>query len=140
MIREFNLDIYPRTLWVTYDATPKELSELFPTDSDGNVINWLPEIPGYGAEMEVFSKPGEKGGVLIRFENWEAMTPGHIAHEAVHAADDIYYFIGAHPDILNNEPYAYLVGYITDCCEKAKYIKDECTRNSELLQDAPLCC
>ena len=66
------------------------------------------------------------------------MTPSHIAHEAVHAADDIYYFIGAHPDTLNNEPYAYLVGYITECCEQAKVIKDEHKGNSGVFQEAPL--
>lgn len=136
MIHEFNLEIYPRTLWVTSDATPEELSQLFPTDSDGNIINWLEGIEGFGCEMTVYSEPKKLGGMLMRFENLEAMTPAHIAHEAVHAADDIYYFIGARPDVCNNEPYAYLVGYIIDCCEKAR--EDDNTRNNRILQETPL--
>lgn len=118
MIYKFDLKIYPRILWVTYDATPEELSKLFPTDPDGNIINWLEDFSGYACEMNVFSAPSNEGGMLIRFENKEALTTEHIAHEAVHAADDVYYFIGATSDITNDEPYAYLVGYIANCCTK----------------------
>lgn len=125
MIHEFPMHMYPRTLWVTYDATPEELSKLFPTDSQGNIINWLDGIEGFGCEMQVYSDPKQLGGMLIRFENKEAMTPSHIAHEAIHAADDVYYFIGTHPDVTNNEPYAYLVGYIVECCEQVMNLKDD---------------
>ena len=44
---------------------------------------------------------------------------GVVAHEANHVADDLYNFIGASPDINNNEPHSYLVGWVAACVEDA---------------------
>ena len=41
-----------------------------------------------------------------------------IAHESVHAAMDIYNYISASVDLGNQEPFAYLVGYIANCVYK----------------------
>ena len=41
-----------------------------------------------------------------------------IAHESVHAAMDIYNYISASVDLSNQEPFAYLVGYIANCVYK----------------------
>ena len=65
-------------------------------------------------------KPDIKGGVLIRFASKEHMTISEIAHESVHAAAEVFDYIDADFDIDNQEPFAYLVGYIADCCWKIK--------------------
>lgn len=49
---------------------------------------------------------------------WMVFTPKHIchtivAHEVVHCANWIFHDMTAKIDILNDEPYAYLVGWIT---------------------------
>lgn len=36
-----------------------------------------------------------------------------VAHETVHCANWIFHDINAKPDLINDEPYAYLVGWIT---------------------------
>lgn len=65
-------------------------------------------------------KPDVRGGVLIRFENKAAMTVRNITHEAVHAALEIFDYVGARTTHDNQEPFAYLVGWIADCCNKVK--------------------
>lgn len=65
-------------------------------------------------------KPDVRGGVLIRFENKAAMTTKNIAHEAVHAALDIFDYVEARISSDNQEPFAYLVGWIADCCQQVK--------------------
>lgn len=66
------------------------------------------------------TKPDKKAGVLIRFKGKGALTVPNIAHEAVHAALEIFDYIGAGADAKNQEPFAYLVGWIADCIWKVK--------------------
>ena len=62
---------------------------------------------------------------LIRVGNEitdQAEVADVIAHEAVHAALDLYGHMEAWVDINNQEPFAYLVGYIVSCVYKT-YLK-----------------
>lgn len=52
--------------------------------------------------------------VLNDKNEYRALTLGTIAHEAFHASNMIFDQVGALPDIDNDEPQAYLIGYITD--------------------------
>lgn len=47
--------------------------------------------------------------------------PSTIAHESVHVANYLYDIVGAEVDIRNDEPYAYLIGWIV---EQIYIIKD----------------
>lgn len=119
MIHEFNPVIYPRLLWITYDATPEELNDMFPTgDINGN--RFKNEEGYYGITYRT-AKKDNKGGVLIRFaDNKEAMTSWNMLHEANHAAAFICNYVGINADWENDEAFVYLATWIMKCCEEVK--------------------
>lgn len=119
MIHEFDLVIYPRKLWITYDATPEELNEKFPSgDYFGN--RFKDEEGYYGITYRTADKDN-KGGVLIRFDGKEdSMSPSSMIHEAIHAAGHICKYVGIVADFDNDEAFAYLAGFIVKCCEEVK--------------------
>lgn len=119
MIHEFDLYIYPRKLWITYDATPEELNKEFPRgDTNGHLFKNVPDF-SY-AVTDVTGNVDDKGGVLIRFHDRDAMNMENILHESIHAANFVFDYIGATHDVNNDEPYAYLVSYIAKCCRIAR--------------------
>jgi hypothetical protein len=61
-----------------------------------------------------------RGGVLIRFENKSKMTTPIITHEAIHAALAILDYCGIQIVAGNDEPLAYLAGWIAKCCTEVK--------------------
>jgi len=75
MIHEFDPVIYPRKVWITYDANPDELNEVFPA-GDTNDNKFKQEEWYYGITDMVCRGTDNKGGVLIRFESKEAMPHG----------------------------------------------------------------
>lgn len=107
-VYEFDPQIYPRKLWIAVSK------ETFPDRFD-NVSAW--DESSDAVTEHAYDKLNNKGGVLIRFESYD-MGMNQISHEASHAAMDIFSYIGAYPDPKNQEPFAYLVGWIADCCEK----------------------
>lgn len=115
MIKEFDLYLYPITLWIAVNTDEKELEQF---DFDINV-NDIP-LNGYADTMQVYSQSDEKNGVLIRFEDIYALNIPVITHESIHAANYIYDIIGADIVTDNDEPYAYLCEYIAKCCESMK--------------------
>lgn len=114
-IYEFDPQIYPRKLWITvsapYEVIKKEFEDVAPMieNADAQVDSTRRLEPGM-----------VRGGVLIRFENKQAMTIPNITHEAFHAAMEIYDYIEAYPDSKNQEPFAYLCGWIAKCIEEVK--------------------
>lgn len=115
MIYTFDPVIYPRKVWITYDATSDELNEMFPTgDANGNRFE---DEDGYCGITYRTADKEDVGGVLIRFaNNKEAMTPWNIAHEAIHAAGYICNYVGIEADWKNDEAFTYLVTWIIKCC------------------------
>lgn len=117
-IYEFDPVIYPRKLWITYEATNEELNKMFPYgDSDGR--RFEDEKQYYGITYKTADKEN-KGGVLIRFESKDAMTPWNITHEVIHAAGFICKYVGIEPDFENDEAFTYLATWIAKCCCKVK--------------------
>lgn len=115
IIHEFDPQIYPRLLWVTYGCPTAVLKDMFRDNiqdmdktSNADVINCRR------------MKPDVRGGILIRFRRKSDMTMENIAHEAVHAALDIFDYVEARISSDNQEPFAYLVGWIADCCNQVK--------------------
>lgn len=118
MIYKYPMGIYPRTLWITFNATPEELNAMFPTgDTEDNPFVNLDKCTD--ARVDVVCDADEKGGFLIRFDVKESARMGVVAHEADHVADEVYKYIGATPDVNNNEPHAYLAGWVAACVEDA---------------------
>lgn len=114
-IHEFDPKIYPRLLWVTYGCPTAVLKDMF-----GDKAQDMDESADAETVICQRRKPDIKGGVLIRFENKAAMTAKNIAHEAVHAALDIFDYVDARISSDNQEPFAYLVGWIADCCQQVR--------------------
>ena len=123
MIHEFDPVIYPRKLWITYDATSDELNKKFPTgDINGNKFK---EQDGYYGITYSTADENNKGGVLIRFaDNNESMQSWNLIHEAIHAAGLICQYIGIQADWDNDEAFTYLATWIVKCCESIRYKKE----------------
>lgn len=126
MIRRYDIGFYPMTLWVStisnFDKYRPRF-EMYPTikdmndGRDGNPLN--PENKGGVTYLVVDKKTKSKGVlILISEPNIDNITDFDFdisAHESVHAADAVFDVIGAYTTGYDegDEPYAYLVGYIS---------------------------
>ena len=115
MIHEFDPQIYPRLLWVTYECPTAVLKDMF-----GNEAQDMDKKNNAKVINCRRMKPDVRGGILIRFRSKSDMTIENIAHESVHAALEIFYYVNARISSDNQEPFGYLVGWIADCCNKVK--------------------
>lgn len=116
MIKRYKIPIYFGRLYV---AKVKSYSELY------KLANINPDIHdfqfdefsdnNYGALM--FEHPENAGRIYIAV-NDKTTTP-MIVHECVHAANSIFRSCGIKLDIDNDEPYAYLLGWIYEKVEQA---------------------
>lgn len=107
---EYDCQLYPRKIWVSVTRNcPSNLSHIQSMDDIG-----------IADTQATFDETTNLGGVLIRFSNKTCMTPSTIAHEAVHAAVIICDYIGGQINLESQEYFAYLVGWIVDCCYDAK--------------------
>lgn len=113
-VYQFDPQIYPRKLWVAVGVTTSELNEKFVDEikdmDDSNDAETLP----------IQQKEPLLGGVLVRFENLKSMRPDNIAHEATHAALEIFDYVDARIQYDNQEPFAYLVGWVVKCIDEVK--------------------
>ena len=119
IIHEFDPCIYPRLLWVVKGGSYEELCETF------DIEGFEPE-DGDGA-MTFGTRKKEDGlhGALIWFPKACNMNHGDwIAHEATHVALYIYHEIGASAEFENQEPFAYLVGWVYECVDKVRRLKN----------------
>ena len=124
MIHEFDFTIYPRKLWITYDTTIQELTDIFPS-GDTRDRPWEEIGPQHDAVVDAVEDKDHVGGYLIRFKNKNSIDFRNVSHESCHVANWICDFIGYTPEMSNDEPYAYLVGFIAKCCEVVlKFKKD----------------
>lgn len=113
-IHEFDPQIYPRLLWIAVGAPDEVIKDMFED------VSPMPEKAIAQTDYTRRLKPDVKGGILIRFKNQKAMTTANITHEATHAAGWIFQYIGAQYDIENDEPFAYLCGWLAKCIDEVK--------------------
>ena len=106
---KYSCNIYPQYLWV---AIGKEGISDFEED--------IEEMETDTCGETIVVDNGSESGVLIRFENVEYMTEMNITHESVHAAIYIFDYINADVDVEHQEPFAYLAGWVAQCCRDAK--------------------
>lgn len=116
MLREFTNDIYPRFLWVaTKDEIGSILSSFIPTDAS---VDW--QVDSFDGKeaccVPVYHKNTDKVGYLV-LVNRCPKTPAHklAAHEATHCAVWCCGDLDVQLSGDNQEAFAYLVGYYTDC-------------------------
>lgn len=113
-IREFDPLIYPRLLWIAVGVPYAVIKDMFED------VAPMEENADAQVDCTRRFKPDVKGGVLIRFESRKAMTQANITHEATHAAMEIFYYVDAIPDPKNQEPFAYLCGWVAKCVDEVK--------------------
>ena len=110
-VHDFHPSIYPCRLWVYIggDNMEEEFSKIEKLDDDSI------------AETQVTRYlPSGKKGVLVRFRSRKVMTAEIVTHESVHAAAEILRMVGGQIDVENQEPFAYLAGWVADCIDQVK--------------------
>jgi hypothetical protein len=119
-LKRFDPVIYPLKLWVIISKDGADLNGLFRGRETEELIKF--EDTEYNlrdSKAEVFSVMEAKSGhfgILIIFTQERYMTCETIAHEAVHAAGMICKSINQR--VRSEEYFAYLTGWIADCCWK----------------------
>ncbi|MDR1652245.1 MAG: hypothetical protein LBS01_01085 [Prevotellaceae bacterium] len=119
-IKRFDPVIYPQKLWVAISKDGKDMNGLFRHKKTDDIIRFE-EYDFANFEAVVFPVSEVKSdyhGALIIFAKKKYMTCKTIAHEAVHAAG--YMFKHIEQEIDSDEPFAFLTGWIADCCFKVK--------------------
>lgn len=119
-IHQFNPEIYPRKIWVVKGGSLKQIIEMF-VQTDGKELD-LSDVGKYDAitcNVMMREKP-HSFGELIWYTRISKMNTDTIAHESVHAAMDIFDDVHCDVDVNNQEPFAYLVGWIADCIDQVR--------------------
>ena len=114
-IHEFHPSIYPRRIWVVKGSNEKFVKDNF-TERLGEEIvfeNKDGNEPSCTVLPYVKLRSNGKYGYLVYIQS--RLSVGDIAHESVHVATELFSEIGAIHTPDNQEPFAYLVGWIADC-------------------------
>lgn len=117
-VHEFPLGIYPRRIWIAKGCNEKDIKSIF-INRDSSEIQIDEEIGSEAVSTvypNIMTKDEGKYGILIFIRR--KMTVGQIAHESGHATTEIFREIGSYLDPNNQEPFMYLLGYISDCIDK----------------------
>jgi len=82
---------------------------------------------GYSGDMVgkvamVLRYPDNPGEYVVIFHK-EAISPGNIAHEALHLLHDIMENVGMGPELNDDEAQAYLIGFIVNGIHQIIYKK-----------------
>ena len=114
----FDCVIYPVIVVITIGNELSSLDKTF-TDCDGNSLGFSDLEFENSKALTYTAKRKEDNNfcIIISFEDKDSFTYKTVAHEAVHAAKEIFSFINA--DINPHEPFEYLVGYIAQCCDNS---------------------
>lgn len=118
MVREFDVEIYGRKLWIA--TSWEDVKDKFTT------------YGGYGFKKSedayattypyIVRKKTGKYGVLIVFYDCSKLCGSkiveHIAHESLHAANAIFNELGIEYSLTRDEHAAYIVGWVAKCCWK----------------------
>ena len=123
-IYKYKTEIYSYTFYVAISDDPDSiLNQLKQIDSQS-----LEKITcGYKGLCYPLSDVGESASLIILHP--DHLNPVVVAHEASHAAKDLFEYIGAEPSA--HETFEYLLGWIVGKCYEAiaketiKNIKDE---------------
>ena len=116
-IHEFHPEVYPRRVWIVKGGNLNALKDMF-CKRDMTDINFEGLYEGYVDSVQ--RREDGMYGELIWFPQVKTMPTSHICHEAAHAAIDIFDDCGCRIDAENQEPFAYLVGWIANCIDQVK--------------------
>ena len=118
IIHEFDPCIYPRLLWVVKGGSLEGIKETFEVECNEEDLGDAVTIParrksdGRLGYCVWFPKSGD-----IRNLDW-------IAHESTHVAICIFNDIGGNVTYEEQEPFAYLVGWVFGCIDTIRKFKE----------------
>ena len=121
MVDEYYFTICPCNLWVCTDF--KEFKNRFRNRNSNNEIEDLPDDYDAATYHLVEEKRTKDLGIaVVIFSDLKALGGSKIveiiSHEASLVATRIFDGLGIRLDANNDEPYAYLIGYIASCIWK----------------------
>jgi hypothetical protein len=111
-----HMGIYPRTLFIVKGKDKRKVIQNNFTDRKGNDLVFSDDNTSDACVWEVIEKSNHKYGFLIWLYGDASVEA--IAHESTHIAFETFRDIGGLADEDNQEPFAYLVGWV------AKQIKN----------------
>ena len=110
IIKEFDLVIYPVNFVVAIGNVKEELEKEYKPADENYVGFGRPTDENPCKTFEALQIKGDYPCSLIWVKDLDACRGSYFCHEVGHSAMDIFAFIGAEPDVKNQEPFAYLLG------------------------------
>ena len=124
MVDRYDLTIYPCKLWVCTDF--KEFKKRFRYENSDKEIKAIQDnclAVTYDLLREKRTK--ELGFAVVVCSDLKTLGGSKIvevvSHEASHVATRMFEWLGIRLDVNNDEPYAYLLGYIASCIWKTVF-------------------
>lgn len=117
VINDIDLVIYPRHLYVVYGGTKETIMSNFKDiENDPQECSEKAISSSYAVTFEndvTYNENGNMIGSLVWLHNSNGnISQEIIAHESVHAANVIFTSLEIKGDTVNDEPFAYMVGFI----------------------------
>ena len=115
----FSNGIYPRRLYVAVGLSEDDVNRMFISERGMLTLDWE------GSDAATFDEIKERAtlyyGSLVVFRSKGEMTPGTMAHEAVHVLDSFMDVLGLERGKnASNEHLSYLLGWIVKCMDEGK--------------------
>ena len=115
----FSNGIYPRRLYVAVGLSEDDVNRMFISGRGMLTLDWE------GSDAATFDEIKERAtlyyGSLVVFRSKGEMTPGTMAHEAVHVLDSFMDVLGLERGKnASNEHLSYLLGWIVACMDEVK--------------------
>ena len=115
----FSNGIYPRRLYVAVGLSEDDINRMFISGRGMLTLDWE------GSDAATFDEIKERAtlyyGSLVVFRSKGEMTPGTMAHEAVHVMESYMDVLGLErTERGTNEHLSYLLGWIVKCMDEVK--------------------
>ena len=115
----FSNGIYPRRLYVAVGLSEDDVNRMFISERGMLTLDWE------GFDAATFDEIKERAtlyyGSLVVFRSKGEMTPGTMAHEAVHVMESYMDVLGIErAERGTNEHLSYLLGWIVKCMDEVK--------------------
>ena len=115
----FSNGIYPRRLYVAVGLSEDDVNRMFISERGMLTLDWE------GSDAATFDEIRDRDtltyGSLVVFRSKGEMTPGTMAHEAVHVLDSFMDVLGLERGKnASNEHLSYLLGWIVKCMDEVK--------------------
>ena len=114
-IHQFDPVIYPVKLWISITDNLYPIADRFVKSSKKDFdVKFASKFHAF--TQTVVEKETSLWGVMMVFKSKKSITSGVMAHEATHAAREIWDRIGEHSTGIEAD--AYLVEWIVDCIDQ----------------------